>query len=277
MIEGRAARDRRRRSRRRRQRALAILVLGVGLVLGAWVIAKGTSAVLPQRGGSASGNGTDARAMSMARAAERKKDPTPVFAAYGGIEFRVPVPCDDLVDIAFHQASYSYARHLKTQLPTWATDDAANKKGTGRTVATNVADAQGWLTGYVLRLWRNRPGSPDSAADVGAPAGSPVLAPVTGTVLLVKRYKLYEKYDDVQIHIRPEGHSDLDVVLIHIIDPTVEVGDLVTGGVTPIGAVRRLSNRMHLQLSDFVPGDGDHTHMQLNKVKPGTTEPVTSS
>jgi hypothetical protein len=185
------------------------------------------------------------------------------------------VPTASLIDIAFHQASYSYARHLTTTLPTFSTDSAAKKRGTGRTPATSVANAQGWLGGSVLRLWRDRPGKPDSAADVGAAPGTAVLAPVSGTILLVKPYKLYSKYDDVQIHIRPEGHEDLDLVMIHVTDPRVAVGDQVVGGVTQVGRVRKFSNRMRLQLGDFTTGTGDH--VQVNQVKPGTTETVTGS
>lgn len=274
MLEGRAARERRREAKRRRQRALTAVLLCAALVIGGWLIAKGFPTTAARDDSADRATPTVARAQD---APAPKREPTPIFATYGDIELRVPVPCEVLVDIAFHQASFSYATHLKTRLPTTATDSAAKKRGTGRTAATSVADESGWLTGSVLRLWRDRPGKPDSAADVGAPAGSPVLAPVSGTVLLVKPYKLYSKYDDVQIHIRPEGHDDLDLVLIHVTDLRVKAGDVVEGGVTQVGAVRKLSNRMRLQLSDFVPGDGDHTHVQLNRVKPGTTKPVTGS
>jgi len=95
-------------------------------------------------------------------------------------------------------------------------------------------------------------------------------------VLLVKAYKLYQKYPDYEVHIRPTGHNDLDVVLIHIAEPAVKAGAMVVGGVTRVGAVRNLSSKMRLQLSDYTTAAGDHTHVQLNRVKPGTTEGVGS-
>ena len=274
MIEGRAARERRRRAQRRRRQALTGLLACVALMLGAWLIWGGSSSDAKEDTRSAPRGTTVARAMN--RPAERP-EPTPLFAAYRDVALRLPVPADELTELAFHQASYSYATHLTTRLPTASTEAAKKKRGTGRAAETNTVDAQGWLTGSVLRLWRDRPGKPDSAADVGALAGTSVLAPVTGEVLLVKAYKLYGKYPDFQIHIRPEGHDDLDVVLIHVTDPQVRRGDQVEGGVTEVGTVRRLSSRMRLQLSDYTTGPGDHTHVQLNRVKPGTTEPVTSS
>jgi len=62
--------------------------------------------------------------------------------------------------------------------------------------------------------------------------------------------------------------------LIHVTDPCVSQGDQLVGGATQVGAVRKLSNKIHLQLADYTRGPGDHTHMQVNRVKPGTTQTV---
>lgn len=273
MIEGRAAREHRRRARRQRRQALTAALVIAALALGGVLVARTAPARLRTTDDRAT-----ARGATFARAIDAPEpDPTPLFAAYRDVALRLPVAADALTEIAFHQASYTYATHLTTKLPTASTDAASKKRGTGRAVATSTVDAQGWLAGSVLRLWRDRPGKPDSAADVGAPAGTPVLAPVTGKVLLVRAYKLYGKYPDFQVHIRPEGHDDLDLVLIHVTDTSVKAGDEVVGGVTRVGAIRNLSSRMRLQLSDYTKGPGDHTHVQLNRVKPGTTEPVTKS
>jgi hypothetical protein len=273
MIEGRAAREHRLRAQRQRRQALSLVLVIAALALGGWLIARNVPVDSRTSGASGTTQGaTFARAMDAP-----EPEPTPLFAAYRDVALRLPVAADKLTEIAFHQASYTYATHLTTKLPTASTDAASKKRGTGRAVATTTVDAQGWLAGSVLRLWRARPGEPDSAADVGAPAGTPVLAPVTGDVMLVRAYKLYGKYPDFQVHIRPEGHDDLDLVLIHVTDPKVKAGDEVVGGVTQVGAVRNLSSHMRLQLSDYTKGPGDHTHVQLNRVKPGTTEPVTKS
>ena len=277
MEESRTARRRRQqRALRRRRFVLICLALVASLALGGWLASRTgrASRANAQEPGGASA--TMARS-SVSAQAQETPDPTPLFASYKDVGLKVPVPIEHLNDIAFHQASYSYARHLSTTLPTFATDSASKKRGTGRTAAQNVANDQGWLQGAVLRLWRDRPGKPDSAADVGALPGTQVLAPVSGSVLLVKPYKLYGKYDDVQVHIRPEGHDDLDLVMIHVADPQVVAGDVVVGGVTQVGRVRKLSNRMRLQLGDYTTGTGDHVHVQLNQVKPGTTETVAGS
>ncbi len=271
MLEGRIAREQRLRKRQQQRLLLTAASVTAALIASGWLLSRNA----PTRAADTSTTIPGATRVSAMELPQ--PDPTPLFAAYRDIGLHLPVPADKLTEVAFHQASYSYAQHLVTRLPTVPMEAAKNKRGTGRTSATSIANEQGWLGGSVLRLWRNRPGRPDSAADVGAPAGSPVLAPVTGEVLLVRAYKLYGKYPDFQIHIRPSGHDDLDAVLIHVTDPLVARGDQVLGGVTQVGSVRNLSSKMRLQLTEYVSGAGDHTHVQLNRVKPGTTEPVTKS
>ena len=172
MEESRAARRRRQQKATRRRRFAVIAVATLAsLALGGWLLSRAGDAPRANAQESAGGAGKMVQA-SVSSQAEQPPDPTPLFASYRDVGLRVPVPTDNLVDIAFHQASYSYARHLATTLPTTATDSASKKRGTGRTAATSIANAQGWLEGSVLRLWRARPGKPDSAADVGAAPGT---------------------------------------------------------------------------------------------------------
>lgn len=274
MFEGRVARERRLRRKRRQRMVGTLFLVAAGLVAAGWFLSR-TAPRHPTPVAIASGTPMEMSSAGPLDAPQPDPTPpTPLFATYKDIALHVPVPAEKLTEISFHQASYNYAQHLTSKLPTYPMEKAKNKHGTGRTAKTSVADSQGWLGGYVLRLWRDRPGTPDTAADVGAPAGTPVLAPVTGRVLLVKAYKLYQKYPDYELHIRPTGHNDLDVVLIHIAGPVVKAGGDVVGGVTQIGAVRNLSSKMRLQLSGYTTAAGDHTHVQLNRVKPGTTEGV---
>lgn len=100
--------------------------------------------------------------------------------------------------------------------------------------------------------------------------GATVYAPVTGTVVKVKEYSLYnnEAYPDVQVHIQPQGRPDLDVVLIHLSDVTVNEGDEVVGGATPVAAVRDvyayIGEEMQLKSYTAEGDNGNHTHIQVN-------------
>ena len=252
-IERRRARERRQAQATRRNRAigvglavLAVLLLGIG-----WQWASENRAA--QRPVPSRANAVSLPSFSPV---VRQNPATPYFARYKDVLLRLPVAPSDLTEIGFHQASYGYALPLKTPLPDADMKTAKKEQTTHRDLSAQSTSADATLTGSVLRMWRNRPGKPNTAVDVGADPGTPVLAPTDGTVLLVKRYKLYGRYSDVQVHIRPDADSDVDVVVIHLKQPTVKAGDRVMSGVTPLGAVRKFSDKMNLQLEHYTEGVG---------------------
>jgi hypothetical protein len=82
---------------------------------------------------------------------------------------------------------------------------------------------------------------------------------------------LYGRFDDIEIDIKPDAWSDVDVILLHVTNTTVVEGQHVIGGMTPIAHVRRLSSLVPgLQLRTYSPDGGNHTHLQITKVpEPG--------
>ena len=60
-------------------------------------------------------------------------------------------------------------------------------------------------------------------------------------------------------------------MLIHVDDVRVTQGDRVVAGVTRIAAVRKMSDRVNLQLGGYTTNGGDHVHMQLNAVEDDVT------
>ena len=279
-VEGRAARQRRRQTRTRR-RGLTVAVLLIAVVSVAavgWRYSSDLRAaaapfVTSDTSSSGNGNATGSSAKQSSSKSSGwlfssenppQPDPTPIFAEYRSLQLRLPVAIASLDEVGFHQASYTYALHMTTTLPDASLSAAKDKRGTGRVLSKQPTGAGAFLIGKVLRMWRARPGRPDSAADVGAAAGSAVFAPVSGLVIKIKPYKLYGKYDDFEIHIRPDGWNEIDCVMIHVTDLTVAVGARVQGGVTHLASVRMLSDRIHDQLGDYSTGTGDHVHIQLN-------------
>lgn len=282
--QGRRTREGARRKRVRRQRTAAIIVVAAfsALLVFEFVSAYTANAartrakVVAESTPSAPVVGTTRPVALLTESPLRflpaAPVPTPVFAYWRGLKLHLPVPTKKLTEIGFHQASYTYALHMKTQLP-----DASMTKARGhgtRDYTTSPLDSSGKLDVSVLRMWRLRPGRPDSAADVGALPGTPILAPVDGVVVKIKPYKLYGKWFDYEVHIKPDGFDNVDVVMIHVDQPQLKVDDRVTGGVTQIGVVRRLSNKLTDQLAEFEPAHGkakgDHVHVQLNNVNDPT-------
>lgn len=268
MVERRAVRERRRRAKTQRNQAL----LGIIVLVALFALAFGWRAASERRAAASPLVTKRASArpqvVPVINESQLATPATPIFATYRGKVLRLPVPLADLTEVGFHQASYTYALPLKTKLPDADMGDAKKHKGTGRKITEQDSAPNALLTGAVLRMWRDRPGRPDTAVDVGADPGTKVVSPMTGTIVLVKSYQLYSKYDDYQIHIQPDGLEDVDCVLIHIKDPKVKAGDRVEAGVTQIGVLRKLSDRIgSLQLRSYVKNGGDHTHVQLNDKK----------
>lgn len=266
----------------RQRRTLALAALMVAVVAGGW------RAFAPSSPGAPSTPSPARNQPSLSRAAaahtalrEPQGPPTPTFATYQDLQLHLPVALSSLTEIAFHQASNPLALSMESVLPDADAERANAKRGTGRSRARQEEGSgkPTVLEGEVIRMWRsNRRGRPDTAVDIGALPGTPILAPVSGIVIEVKPYELYGKHEDVEIRIRPDGWPDLDLVMIHLTDPTVCVGDTVIGGLTRIAAVRLLSDRIQHQIADYTPDAGDHTHMQLNRVEdPKAPEPVGGS
>lgn len=259
---------------------------GRGVPVGAYGIA-GVALVLAA---AATGLLTGARAAVPANLNERPlaktgasapaplRDPTPLLARHGDLYLRLPVDPSAVTQVAFHQASGDKAVRLVALVPDASIKAAAALRGVVPPSATATADAEEAATiwnGTVIRLWRsNRRGAPDTAIDCGANAGADVFAPLSGVVVAVRPYKLYGRYDDFEIHIRPDGRDDLDLVLIHVDDVSVAVGDRVEGGVTRLARVRKMSDKTDLQLAAYTRNGGDHVHVQINRVD--SSEPPTA-
>ncbi len=99
-----------------------------------------------------------------------------------------------------------------------------------------------------------------SAMDVAVQPGTPVLAPVTGTVVEVTDYALYGKHPDVRIRIRPDANPALDVVVLHVTGPHVAVGDHVEVGDPLTAHATKFPFRS--QIDDLV-GPLPHVHLQV--------------
>jgi hypothetical protein len=217
---------------------------------------------------------------------------TPVFARIGDMLIHLPVAPEALTAVMFHQSSRNNAYDMTSLVP-----DANRAKifklvkgGAKLPIASSAVGTQSvdsrdgekildsYWKGTVVRVYRmNRVGKPASAVDAGAKAGTVVVAAVSGTVTRIRPYKLYGKYADFEIHIRPDAMPQADLVVIHVSDILVRPGDWVIGGVTPIAHVRLLSNRMKHQLGEYTGEQGDHTHIQFNKHPSSAVDDTPSS
>jgi biotin carboxyl carrier protein len=209
---------------------------------------------------------------------------TPLFATCASLRLRLPVPAEAVTAVAFHQSALDHAAPMVSLVPDRGLAEAARLAKARKAAAAQaaaatstaqvategpppVADADGTWTGRVIRLWREgRSGKPETAVDVGAPAGTAVVSPVGGKVVYIRTYKLYGKFNDFEIHISPTTEPKLDVVIIHVDDVRVSIGDTVEAGITRIASVRKLSGLTSMQIAKYAGDGGDHAHLQVNRM-----------
>lgn len=239
---------------------MTIVVAVVGLALIAWMLSWEP----------AKSNDGHAPAPAAARVKmPPDREPTPLFAREGGTDIHLAIDPTQLTALAFHQASGQRALHITSLVPDADMTVAAQLKAVPPLPDGTTAPEGVW-NGSALRLWRsNRGGMPDTAVDMGADPGTPVWAPVSGMVTEVRPYLLYDRYEDFEIHIRPTGRSDVDLVMIHVQDVKVKAGDRLKGGVTQIASVRKMSDKIDIQLGGYTANGGDHTHLQINSLTGG--------
>ena len=248
---------------RRRRHTLVVLSLTAlaGIAAAATILGGSGTPVATREADAMSSPALAGSAVGAVSQPER--EPTPLLATCEGVEVRLPVDPQDITAVAFHQASYANALSMTALVPDADMELATALKRAPDPIA-EVTEVGTW-GGFCLRLWRSgHYGPADTAVDVGAAPGTTVYAPVTGTVVVVKQYDLYNTYEDYRIEIAPDGTEDVHVVLIHIKDARVSVGDRVKAGVTPIAAVRMLSDRFPIQLDGYTGDGGDHVHVQFN-------------
>ncbi len=176
--------------------------------------------------------------------------PLPVFATSDAVSLRLVAT--EAVAVAFHEASYGDAVELR---PVGRCDVCRN-----RWKFTPPAPRRSGVT-YIVTDTRGRSTPATSAADLVLPAGTSVAAPLTGTVTRVKRYRLYGRYPDVRVEIRPDGAPDRRVVMLHLAGVTLVRGERVTASSTRIGSVRGFP--FESQVDRYVAGRHPHVHLEV--------------
>lgn len=182
---------------------------------------------------------------------EDRADATVAFGTVDDVVLRLP--STETLVVGYHEASRRGALEI---VPIGT---AASNANTTR-FDPPPADADG--ADYHVMSSRGRVLPPTSAVDLVLDHGDPVLSPVDGVVTQVREYQLYDRHDDTRIEIRPDASPELRVVLIHLDDVTVEVGEQVVAGMTPLaGSANAFPFASHVDryLDDRFP----HVHLEV--------------
>jgi hypothetical protein len=179
----------------------------------------------------------------------------PVFARAGGVALHLP--SSKVVAVAFHEASMDDAMELR---PTGLCIVCRNHR------KFDPPPPRDPELEYLVLDSRGRSQAATSAADLVMPRGTVALSPVTGTVMSVTRYRLYYRYPDVRVEIRPHDAPDHRVVVIHLERVKLRKGQKLEASVTPIGFVRRFP--FESQVDRYIKGTVPHVHVEVKKPAP---------
>jgi biotin carboxyl carrier protein len=193
--------------------------------------------------------------------------PTPLVATYGDLKIHTPISANHITEIEFHQASYDTALRLTPLVSIVDAQEVAQRHGTNRPPPDEQPTGEQALVAEAVSTWRlDSSGDEMTAVDVGAATGTDVYAPISGTVVKIKSYSLFGQIDDYEIHIQSPDHPELDIVMLHIDDLAVRVGDTVKGGCTRMAKIRDIAVAIDNNLANFTAPDepGNHCHVQVN-------------
>ncbi len=184
----------------------------------------------------------------------------PVFARLGETNLVLPVSADDATAIAYYSLSDEGAEPFE---PVGSQVNAGFPSSIFKKIFSRDSSVRYYIlqgTGQVV--------AKTGAVDIGASPGTPIVSPVSGVVSAVRDYKLYGKYDDVQIDIRPKGMSGITLTLLFVEEPAVTIGQTVDEGKTQLGKVRAPEGELGDRLAKLTHDEGAHVHLQATKDKP---------
>jgi hypothetical protein len=240
----------------RRRRIRLAIAFGIFCLIIAVIIIAATAGGSTKRVDDQSvlANGERAQSAPVAGSPESH----PAFARVGNRNLLLPVSAGDATIIAYQAVADERA------LAVTPIGERANANALIR-FFRDIFSSEPLVRYYIL----DSPAGEDTTSVlVGAAEGSPVTAPISGSVVAVKEYMLYGKYPDVQIDIRPEQMSGVRLTLLFISDPAVSIGDIVTAGKTQLGKVRACPKELGDRLAVYTHEAGAHVYMRI------TEEPV---
>ncbi|QYJ16014.1 hypothetical protein Rxycam_01844 [Rubrobacter xylanophilus DSM 9941] len=238
---------RRARLRERRQRRMAVyrrrrIAAAVGGVL---ALAVMVLAVFAQ---AASGVSRGAVPVNPGNAA-----PDTVVAEAAGVSIFSPIRPGDLTGLGYHPEGESL-------LP-------MEPRGKNLSLNPLLRLFVGESTPEGLRFYvmdgAGREGPDTGALDAGAPAGTPVYSPVTGTIVSIRPDPMVEGANVVEI--QPKANPDVRVAVSLVESEGSEAGvkSPVTAGMTRIGSAADSAEVLDPQLSSYTGDAGNHVTVSV--------------
>jgi hypothetical protein len=180
--------------------------------------------------------------------------PTPrVIAFQGDLRLYLPIAEANVSALGYHAAAGALALD--------PVGEQANAGTFTRLVRRLFGESGSGVHYYLL----GGGGGPETGAlDVGAPGGTDVYAPVSGTVIGITPRVLAAETHGVRIDLQPAGSPGL-VVSIQNLEPdaSLSVGRTVAAARTKIGTLLDLTAAEQPALAEYTHDGGAHVHLEV--------------
>jgi hypothetical protein len=224
--------------RRRRILAVSVVLLGIlALVFAAFTQTSGTKErVLPIDPDNAG--------------------PDVLLAEVAGVHISSPIRPEDLTGLGYHPESESFIE-MSPRGKNLSANPVLGIFARGSTPEKIQ---------YYLMDPATRHGPRTGALDVGAEAGAPVYAPVTGTVTAVRPDPVLQRDANI-VEIKPTENPNVRVLvsLVQGIDSGVAPSSPVTAGMTKLGSVADSAKVLKPQLASYTSDAGNHVTVSALK------------
>ncbi|MFA5867850.1 MAG: M23 family metallopeptidase [Actinomycetota bacterium] len=178
-----------------------------------------------------------------------------------GLTLYLYAPYKNIRGIGYHESS-----HLRAYSLTPIGQCLINDNGSDVDVSL---DSKAQLPTYYIMETRGEYAYGTTVADIAMDPGTPVLAPVSGTVIKIESKVIYEEFEDLQVEVVPDGLPNVRVAFLHIDQIKVKPGDKVKQGKTVMGIPRDWRPYFASELDDYVKPPTPHVHVQVNTPEPG--------
>jgi hypothetical protein len=178
-----------------------------------------------------------------------------------GLKLYLYAPYKNIRGIGYHESSHTRAYSLTPIGQCLLNDNAWD--------LDVPLDSPAELPTYYIMKSRGEYAYGTTVADIAMDPGTPVLAPISGTVIKIESKVIYEEYEDLQIEVVPDGLPNVRVAFLHIDQIKVKAGDKLKQGKTVMGIPRDWRPYFASELDDYVIPPMPHVHVQVNTPEPG--------
>jgi len=187
-----------------------------------------------------------------------------VVARVDDVDVLLPVARQATTAVAFHPVDNSGT------VPFTPVGDRLGGGDLGQKLADIFAGGGG-VQYYLMGGTGGEESPSTSGLDIGSVPGAQVVSPVDGKITAIKDYSILGRHDDVEINIQMTSDPSLLLVVTHIEEPEVEIGEVVQRGTSVLGTVRGFPSSLEQALSQYTSDNGDHVQLFVLRVTPELT------